>query len=90
MKRRRNPDLAKMLDDNEVILAALTKASLNELTKHARAGIDIPVMRDGKVVLVPAQEELQRALARNAEANGTGKSASANATNLTADDNHSK
>ncbi len=50
------PDIIKMLEDKELVKAAIMEGAVEALRKHKLAGQPVVVWRDGREVWIPASE----------------------------------
>lgn len=50
MVEERNRTIEEMIDDDDLMTAAIRQGIREELLSQARAGISVPVSKDGKVV----------------------------------------
>ena len=58
MSEKPRRSVAELMADQGLIDAAIQRAARRAVLEHARAGRDMPLVRDGKVVWVPAAEIL--------------------------------
>lgn len=53
---RADRDIGKLVQDHALIDQAMERAHMSTILRHRQNGVPLAVWRDGKVVLVPADE----------------------------------
>jgi hypothetical protein len=56
VKRKRRLTIREIMDEGTLIDEALLKAARDALLLHKRAGLSVPVWRNGRTVLIPPEQ----------------------------------
>ncbi len=60
MAEERTRSISEMIDDDELMTAAIRQGVRDELLSHARAGNSVPVSENGQIVWLSPDEIFQR------------------------------